>query len=1843
MRKFKLLFTLVSMMLIGTGGLFAQPANDLCDDAQPAVSGDVFVVNTTTATGTGFPGFTPGGAGAGDPGVWYSVSGTEGLVTVNTCGAGTTFDTRLTAFTGSCADLGDPIAANDDFCGLQSQISFFLPEDQTAYVYVSGFGGGTGTAEVAFDVVNVDNTGSDDIAYFTRNNAFERIDLATGGVFTVGIMSPNPGFVSAGEILSSTGVYYAYDNDSGDLITIDTGDATIDVIAPLTLNGADIPVAIQSDPSTGEVYVVGVDGNTLATSTLYTLDTATAAVSVVGTANAGAIIGFGINSAGDAFGIDIVGDAVYEFNLNDFSIVNGPTPLTDMDGNPIDINFGQDIDFDFTTGNNFLYGILYDNVQGARRFGVLDPASGMFTDLPSTINGPAANVGSFSVLSSGGFDCEGEWTVDLSAITNINVTLDDDCTAKLVARQVLIGDYDTDDEDGVNDPAPNEAFEIVVQDDNPSNGNIIDGCGTFIWTAVPFCPDSVLMGFTSAWGYVNAEDKISPELVDSLTPRIDLFCTDLDIINVSTLPNTVDRCWIQDGSNGQLVSDINPLLLQALQAGGGRPIFFDGCSDVEICVNDLVQNNGQCNDLVITRVFRANDGLSCESVSGEENPETVYSYDIVFTTPSVDSVVGVDSLAEFSCSDNFPTLPANVFGDENPAPAADDFPFLDRGMGIQVFLSSEGFCNLGAAFQDGPRIVTCDDTYKFVRTFTVIDWCDVNNIRTFTQLVKVGDFEAPTILAPTQDLNFDGIPDVGPLFFSTNTPDCESVFVVPAGSATDNCDATPTVTAVVYPGGDTLAIGFGPFPVGLPVSVPIPAGEHVIRYFAVDNCGNISTLDRDIVIGDQTAPVAICEDGLNISIGGPNDASGGTAEICADDVNRASYDDCSDIGLDIRVTMVNGVPVSPVSPLFQYQECHTLRCSELGTIEVELRVTDDANEDGVFQFGVDNTNFCWLDVLVEDKTPPICIAPGPVTIECADLDEGFPQDLNIEFALDPVGTAALLDAQFNTATGLDNCPDPVITQTVADNRNSCGVGTIIRTFTVTDAQNFTSPPGCMQIINVIGIHDYTVVFPGDEESDDCVEPDYNGVSFTENGCDLITVSATIDTFTASADECYKLRVNYEVLNWCEYNTIDAPYAIPRDADGDGILAMDTTVLHIVPNGFGLDDDVAVLDRDVNRNNFNTIGNLDTGDGGVVTGTDPEGYGEDGSRGAFTYFQFIKVYDDNPPTLVVVEPDSAFCSFTNECEADVQLMFSIMDECSPLSVNAEVSLDQFIGAGVYTLADFNEDVEISDLVTNNGDGTFDIDIPNVPIGRHAVRIRATDGCGNTSVDLIVFEVTDCKAPTPICINGLTATLMPDGMGGGMAAIWASDFIASPSFDCSGDVFFAIYRDGEQPAVGNISPQDTGLVLDCDDLGPLAVRIYAVDPFGQADYCLTMLLVQAFNPTVCTNGDGELAGVVSTPADDMMNGVTVNITSDLMADAALTTNGLYQFTSLDAGNDYTVEPTHNPAINLGNVTTADLIMISRHILGLEPLTGEYQLLAANANQDANVNILDIIAIRRVILGLDNSFQATNSWRFYVSGDDSHAETFTQNNLEGSITGVDFVAVEMGNVTDASADFQGPDSNNSARSTMGLNVQDIDMKAGNTYEVNFTAADMIGFQGTLELGAGVQLVDVTSAALEAGNFNLTNAAQGLIAVSYNGEAGDLFTLTVRATNDAQLSDVLNMTDRITAAEAYGQNGEVANLDIDFTNGVAVANEFALEQNTPNPFADVTKIGYNLPTAATATLTVQDIQGRVLLVREFDAAAGYNTIELEVSALQGATGVMTYTLVAGEQSATRKLVVLK
>ena len=212
--------------------------------------------------------------------------------------------------------------------------------------------------------------------------------------------------------------------------------------------------------------------------------------------------------------------------------------------------------------------------------------------------------------------------------------------------------------------------------------------------------------------------------------------------------------------------------------------------------------------------------------------------------------------------------------------------------------------------------------------------------------------------------------------------------------------------------------------------------------------------------------------------------------------------------------------------------------------------------------------------------------------------------------------------------------------------------------------------------------------------------------------------------------------------------------------------------------------------------------------------------------------------------------------------------------------------------------------------------------------------------------------------------------------------------------------------------------------------------------------------------------------------------------------------------------------------------------------------------------------------------------------------------------------------------------------------LNVDDQQLKAGNEYRVAIAGdlSSIEGMQFTMNYNnKALELVNIEYGVAKEEHFGIF-AKEGVVTASWNGNAsnGVIATLVFRASADATLSEVLNLNSRYTAAEAYGRGGEQLGVALNFAGAQSKVAGFELKQNTPNPFVGETVIGFNLPVAGEATLTIQDVTGRTLRVVRGQYGEGYNQVTLK-SADLGATGVLYYTLQSGDNTATRKMIILE
>ena len=110
----------------------------------------------------------------------------------------------------------------------------------------------------------------------------------------------------------------------------------------------------------------------------------------------------------------------------------------------------------------------------------------------------------------------------------------------------------------------------------------------------------------------------------------------------------------------------------------------------------------------------------------------------------------------------------------------------------------------------------------------------------------------------------------------------------------------------------------------------------------------------------------------------------------------------------------------------------------------------------------------------------------------------------------------------------------------------------------------------------------------------------------------------------------------------------------------------------------------------------------------------------------------------------------------------------------------------------------------------------------------------------------------------------------------------------------------------------------------------------------------------------------------------------------------------------------------------ISNLDLIRIGQHNLGLQSLDGPYKLIAADVNNSQSISVLDQIAIRKAILGINIDYSAVDIWRFVPAAwplDGSNSPlvvplpgVYMISNISGNIPDFDFIGIKSGDVNNS-----------------------------------------------------------------------------------------------------------------------------------------------------------------------------------------------------------------------------------
>jgi hypothetical protein len=432
------------------------------------------------------------------------------------------------------------------------------------------------------------------------------------------------------------------------------------------------------------------------------------------------------------------------------------------------------------------------------------------------------------------------------------------------------------------------------------------------------------------------------------------------------------------------------------------------------------------------------------------------------------------------------------------------------------------------------------------------------------------------------------------------------------------------------------------------------------------------------------------------------------------------------------------------------------------------------------------------------------------------------------------------------------------------------------------------------------------------------------------------------------------------------------------------------------------------------------------------------------------------------------------------------------------------------------------------------------------------------------------------------------------------------------------------------------------------------MYVADEAGNEDYCYVTLRVDD-NVNICADSDAgpiaNIAGAISTELGDMLESARVELNKSNVDFTSV--DGKYAFNNTPMYNTYEITAKKNDDF-LNGVTTLDLVLIQKHVLGIEALNSPYKVIAADINSDTRITAADLVELRKLILGVYTEFPNNDSWRFVDA-----AQTFADANdpfpftealtltLNGNVTDQNFRGVKIGDASGSAIANSLIAAGTRSAGTLSLEISDMALNAGSVVTVPVRGAnfsDIAAYQFTMDV-RGLELTGVQSGAIEVSSENFAQLNANTITTAWNTttaiDASDvLFTMTFKATASGQLSEALAISSRVTQSVAYTGNNSQLDIALSF-NGVS-ANEFALFQNEPNPFDNVTKIGFQLAKSGAATLTVFDVTGKTVSVVRGEFNKGYNEIRMNKSDLN-ASGVLYYQLESGDFTATKKMVIVE
>lgn len=1367
----------------------------------------------------------------------------------------------------------------------------------------------------------------------------------------------------------------------------------------------------------------------------------------------------------------------------------------------------------------------------------------------------------------------------------INVALNGYCESEITVDMILEG------ESAIPNFDPSDYSIEIEGPYGPINGVILDEVGLYTVTVSEAAggANNLQPPYNSCWGHLLVEDKLPPRLVSCPCPQgnndpdcvLPLLCEDL--------------------------GDINAILVDP-------PVAVDNCNnDFSISFSDEI-DGVDCSTSVVTRTWTLSDddGNYVTCVSEYRIDPLALNASIQGPNQSVELDCGIGTSPEeiyeyyaaeyrtnnpcggpyYSCDPN------SYYYDEATAEAYEEavhaYALMFSYPSFNGIKLSGNICSTVTTYTDTVLPICssapgCDGNAKVIRTWTIYDWCDPSLIPArFSQVIKASDTTEPYIEAHSFSASVDPWGCTATVYF----PEPEHL--------SDNCAQYVSYT-VTGSGSSSITVKYSP-DLGY-YAENLPVGDHIFYYNAFDCCDNTSSDGIVVTVYDATPPVAITKKDIVVSLI-PNPGNllePGLTKIYAENVDNGSFDGCGPVKLEIRREVescgyANSVTYNNDGHPFDHNSDPddgrhvTFCCNDLAQFGV------DENGDGNVDYAEIKV---WLRVWDDGDNDGYFGTAGDNFSEVWAFVRL--EDKSRPTILCPPDKTIDCDSDSNNlsitgeATAFGSC-GPVGTYFVDIHRDltSCNEGVITRRWYVEGFNDIFCDQKIYLSGSLIG-GPIVVNFPEDTIIT-CADYVDLHPTWVSGPCDQMAYSVERDTFHFAEGACYKVLNYWTVINWCTYDP-----------------------------------------------------------------TDPL------TEGIWSHVQVVKIIDETPPQLIACQ-DTSFNVNAN-CESDGIMLFNTAEDiglCASNKLNWTVYVDINSDWNIdYTFSTTSPPSSGFYIPPSNSGEEIKITLPEGVLGsmsNHMVTWKVSDGCGNITSCTTSFMVIDNIPPTPYCVN-LSTALMENGQ----VELWACDFDLGAFDNCSdaSDLRFTFsnVRPDDDPSYNPLT-NCSSRIFTCDDLvaangEPVELDVYVWDEKDNADFCKVFLTLVDNNES-CNGGPSPMAqigGYISGVGGEPLENVEVEVISpqpeypvSKMTDAS----GHFMFDNNRMYNSYELSG-HNNSDPLNGVSTLDLVLIQRHILGLEELDSPFKLIAADINNDENISSLDLLELRKLILGIYNEFPNNESWRFV-----NESRIIDANNpwpvpdsrfiedLGNNMMQENFVGLKVGDVN-GSASFSNSGQGNDSHSanTLIMEFDDQVFEKGDIVELVLrmkNTSHVAGMQFTLESNA-LELIDMEGIDVDLGESNFAPINENMTAISWSKgklqEASELIRIRFIAQQNGILSESLAISSAALRSEAYVGNA-LDIVPIKLTGRNNTEQTFELYQNKPNPFNGSTTVSFDLPQASKATLTITDVTGRVVwkYTDEFDK--GTQSIIISERDIN-ATGLLYYTLEAGDFSAVKKMIIIE